>query len=331
MNVAVTGVAHWHASMHLQGLQRAGASIVGIHDDDGRVAAATAEAHATRAFDDLAAMVRTTHPDLVIALGTPAAVLETAGWLIEARIPCIVEKPIGLTGEDVARIADAAETAGTFVSVPLVNRYSTLWRRLEGLADEGRAGTPVHANFRVVNGPPERYRAMGVPWMLDAARSGGGCLRNLGIHGVHAFQHFVGGEAVDVVSCVVDRRRDDMTIETYASATLRSASGVIGTVEAGYTFAATKGGDTEWRVATTNAYLLDRNQSLRVVTLDDGADVQGAIPSVADRYDEYVADTLQRLQAGRAPLVTLADYVRATMLVDDLYAAAAQRPKHVRP
>src|SRR5690606_14006527 len=82
-------------------------------------------------------------------------------------------------------------------------------------------GDPVHAHFRVVNGPPSRYEVMGVPWMLDSAVSGGGCLRNLGIHCVDAFAYFTHGEEIEVLQAAIEQH-SDVNIETFAAALLRS-------------------------------------------------------------------------------------------------------------
>lgn len=322
MKVAVSGVAHWHTPLHLGALAKTDAALVGVSDDDPAIAERIAHEHHTRAFTNLSAMTATTVPDLVIAMGTPKRALESARLLVEMGTPCVVEKPIGLDGGELTNLVKAAHARGAFVSVPLVNRYSELWRRLSELQDSARAGALLHASFRVVNGPPERYRTMGVAWMLDPEVSGGGCLRNLGIHGVDAFVQLAGPEPVEVVSCVLDRRRQDVAIETYAVATLRSAAGAIGTIETGYTFAAPRGGDTEWRVSTANSYLVDRNQTLRVLTLDDERDVRTQIPSVAERYDRYIADTIRRVSAGEPPSIPLAEYHRATCLIDEIYASA---------
>ena len=77
-----------------------------------------------------------------------------------------------------------AAAAGRFVAVPLPNRLGPAMVECARLRDAGRLGRIGHAHFRLVNGPPERYRVDGVAWMLDPALSGGGALRNLGIHGV---------------------------------------------------------------------------------------------------------------------------------------------------
>src|SRR5712691_3314048 len=47
--------------------------------------------------------------------------------------------------------------------------------------------------FLRVNRPTSgRYPAWGSPWMLDPAEVGGGCLRNLGSHGLDLFLHLTG-------------------------------------------------------------------------------------------------------------------------------------------
>ena len=85
----------------------------------------------------------------------------------------------------------------------------------------------------------------GVGWMLDPAISGGGCLRNVGIHTVDGFLRYTQGEA----DRSAWRRRSAIArmarrLKSSAPRCLRSESGVIGTVEAGYSYASMKpGGD----------------------------------------------------------------------------------------
>ena len=122
-----------------------------------------------------------------------------------------------------------------------------------------------------MNGPPERYRLDGVPWVLDPAIGGGGALRNLGIHGIDAALALAGGADLAIVSAAIDRRLHGEAVEEYAVVTLRAPDGMIATVEAGYTYASmAPGGDFEWRVSARNAYLIDRGDACRVATLDDG-------------------------------------------------------------
>lgn len=315
LRMGIAGASHWHATMHVPAFRQAGAEIAAVTDSDPSPRAALAAETGAKEVDDLEAMLAE-DLDLVLVMGRPAEVLPAAHRVVEAGVPLVVEKPIGIRGSDAAGLADAAATRDAFVSVPLVNRHSELWNVLEV---RGAGSRRMHAHFRVVNGIPSRYRTMGVPWMLDPSESGGGALRNLGIHAVDAFLQFAGGESVEATYAALRMSTDDPGIEVYAMAVLQSSSGLIGTIEAGYTLAATAGSDTEWRVATRDLYLVDRYDTLREVVLADGSDVVRTIPSVRDRYDAFAADVLMRVSSGAPPLVSIADYVRAATLIDHIY------------
>jgi predicted dehydrogenase len=271
-------------------------------------------------------MLKTTRPDFVLAMGRHADMPAIARDLIASGIPFAIEKPVGISATQLAPLVDAAQKRNAFVAVPLTNRYSALWTQLERLECEGRAGIRAHAHFRIVNGPPSRYERDGVPWMLDPALSGGGALRNLGIHAVDAFLHFVDGQEVKVQSAAVSYRVHGKAVEDVCMAILCSGSGVIGTIEVGYTFASMSGGDFEWRVASANCYLIDRGDQLHVATLDDGQRQVLAIPDQGSRYDQFGADTLARLQAGQRPIATLHDCYRAMVVIDTIYDRAVRIP-----
>ena len=130
--------------------------------------------------------------------------------------------------------------------------------------------------------------------------------------------------AVTVLGAAVSYRVYGRAVEEMATALLRSESGVIGTVEAGYTYAAMSGGDFEWRVAAGNCYLVDRGPTLEVATLDDGRRASLEIPDQRARYDRFAGDTLARLQAGQRPVATLGDCYRAMRVVDEVYRMAAE-------
>jgi predicted dehydrogenase len=330
MRVALIEVGHWHAARHLASLQLGGAQIVGVSDHQPGVADCFAAPLGCPAFQDYHAMLRQTRPEFVLAMGRHSDMPQIARDLLETHLPFAIEKPIGLSAQQVAPLAEIAREQKAFVAVPFINRYSHLWTWLDRLDREGRAGLRSHASFRIINGPPKRYENDNVAWMLDPALSGGGCLRNLGIHAVDAFLHFVGGEEVEVVGAAVTHRVHGKAVEEMGAAVLRSAGGVIGTVEAGYSFASMSVGEFEWQVATANCYLIDRERTLRVATLDDDTiqDVENL--SSAVRYDTFCADTLQRLQSGRPPIAGIDDCYRAMRVIDEIYRKAVRTPYAAR-
>jgi predicted dehydrogenase len=322
MRVGLLGVSHWHAPLHAAAVEAAGAALSTVWDDDPATAAAFAARHgaaATASADQAIAGC-----DLVVVMGRPDGVLTLAQAAVALGRPMILEKPAARRAEPLAQLAALAATARAFVAVPLPNRLGPAMVELESLRTTGRAGKLAHAHFRLINGPPGRYRLDAVGWMLDPALSGGGALRNLGIHGVDGVLALASG-TVRLVSATIGNRLHDESVEDYALLVLEDEAGAVFTVEAGYTFASMRpGGDFEWRIATANAYLVDLGETAHAATLDDeGRRVLEARPP-SIRYNLFMADTLARLRAGRPPLVGLDDYVRAMRLIDQAYGASAK-------
>lgn len=321
--LALAGVGHWHAGMHLEAARSAGAAVIAAWDPEPAVAGGFAARHGVHHLPSVAAIIAE-RPDLIVVMGRPDQVPALALACIEAGLPLVLEKPAAVSTAALAPLAEAARRRSLFAAVPLPNRCGPIWAEIEALKAAGRLGPVSHAQFRIVNGPPARYRLDRVPWVLDPAVGGGGALRNLGIHGIDAALALADGADLAIVSASIDRRLYGEAVEEYAIVVLRAPDGMIATVEAGYTYASmAPGGDFEWRVSARNAYLIDRGNACRVATLDDGR-VRDLTPiPPADRYKAFMADTLDRLARGAAPSVGIGDYLQAMRLIDRAYQEAA--------
>ncbi|HEU5317306.1 MAG TPA: Gfo/Idh/MocA family oxidoreductase [Chloroflexota bacterium] len=328
MRLAVAGASHWHLPRHAAFLREAGARFVAVSDPDPAVAAKWAADLGASPVADAEAIVRA-KPDAVLALGRVADMAAQARILLDAGLPLIAEKPLGLDPADVQQVAALAAQKRAWVSVALVQRYDPIWTLLDRLRDEGTLGDVAHAHVRIVNGPPQRYAAWGSGWMLDPATAGGGALLNLGIHGMDYLRHLAGG-ALQVTGAIASSRAHRLAIEDFGAATLRSSSGFAGTVEAGYTYpdaaaGMTRSGDNETRVAAQGAYLIGRDAELTLVTAAGEQAVEGG--RQGDRYRDWAFDSLARLRAGRPPAATVEDCLEAVRLVFAAYAAASQPPR----
>lgn len=318
MKVALLGVGHWHAEMHRDAVVAAGAEISAIWDPDAGVGAHFAERTGSPLVADLEALLRT-GPGLIVLMGRPDQVPEVALRCLATGIPLVLEKPAAVSTAALRLVLEAA--SGRHVAVPLPNRFSPIWGEMARLDGEGRLGPVSHAQFRIVNGPPGRYREDGVAWVLDPAVSGGGALRNLGIHGIDAALSFAPGARV--VGAQISSAVHGEAVEEYALVSLRAPDGPVVTVEAGYTYASmAPGGDFEWRVSAGNAYLVDRGESCSVATLDDGALRALAPIPPALRYRAFMADALARIARGDRPAVGIDDYFNAMALIDRAYEEA---------
>jgi predicted dehydrogenase len=128
-----------------------------------------------------------------------------------------------------------------------------------------------------------------------------------------------------VVAAAVSRRLYDLPIEEFATALLRTPSGVTATIEAGYTHPrAREGGDAEWRVMGRGGYLIEHDGALVVATPETTTRL--AAPTGADHSPRFARDTLERHDRGEPAIANIGDCWRAARLIDDIYARAAEPP-----
>ena len=324
MRIAAIEVSHWHSLWDAAYLRMLAAmpdvQIVGVQDPSAEVVARRAAALGNPpAFTDYRAMLAETRPDFVVALGQHRRMAETAHYLIDHGHPFMMEKPMGLTADEVAGVAEKAAARRAFAAVPLPQRFSPFVARAERMLDAGAFGALSHVYLRLNRPTSARYPAWDSAWMLDPALSGGGCLRNLGSHCFDLFLHLTGEEA-RVTGAQLSRRVHEQPVEDYASVQLRSASGVLGTIELGNTVPY-DGSDGEFKIAGRDAILvLYHDDTLRLIT-PRGEETLTAAPPEA-LYLTCVRDILDRWRRGEAPLVGAGDLLRVVRLIDEAYALA---------
>ena len=225
---------------------------------------------------------------------------------------------MGVNAQEVRSVADKAAAKGAFAAVPLFQRLQPFVTHARRLLAEGAFGPVSHFYFRSNRPTSARYVAWGAPWMLDPALAGGGCLRNVGMHGIDAFLHITGEDA-EVTGVQLSSRAHGHGVEDYATLLLCTASGVLGTIEVGNTFPG-KGGDAAWRLSGRDALLTLREGSLRCTTASGAQELTAQPPEPLATL--ALRDVLARWQRGEPPAAGVADCYRAARLVDQAYAIA---------
>ncbi|HET9314949.1 MAG TPA: Gfo/Idh/MocA family oxidoreductase [Vicinamibacteria bacterium] len=325
MTIRVAGieVSHWHAVHDAAYLRHFAAmpdvALVGVQDGDAILARKrAAEVGDPPVFTDYHRMLTETRPDFVIALGRHRQMARIAHDLLDAGYPFMMEKPMGVNAQEVQSIADKAARLNAFVSVPLSQRYQPFAIRARDLIASGRLGPLSHIYIRLNRPGPARYPGWDSAWMLDPAEAGGGCLRNLGPHGFDMFLHLTGEDA-QVTGAQISRRAHGQRIEDYASALLRSASGILGTIEVGNTFPRV-GTDGEWKVAGRDGILTLKDGVLKLAGA--GGDEVEKGTEIETPYATAIRDALEAWERGAAPPISVHDCLRAVRLIDQAYALA---------
>jgi len=293
--------------------------IVGLHDPSPEVAAQrAAELGNPPTFTDYKQMLAETRPDFVLALGRHRVMAEIAHYLLDNAYPFLMEKPMGFNAQEVRGVAVKAAATSGFAAVPLSQRYQPFARQAKKMVADESFGPISHMYFRLNRPTSDRYPAWGSSWMLDPSISNGGCLRNLGAHGLDLFL-FLTGEEAQVTGAQLSWAAHGGRVEDYASVLLRSESGVLCTLEVGNTYPG-DGTDGEWKVAGRDAMLVAKNGIMCIIT----AKGEERVPTEPEENSSYAVlrDTLDRWQRGEPPPVSVHDCYRAVQLIDQAYQLA---------
>ena len=326
MRIAAIEVSHWHSLYDAAYLHVLAAmpdvELVGLHDPSPEVAARRAAVLGNPpVFTDHREMLARTKPDFVVALGEHRRMAQTAHDLLDAGVPFLMEKPMGVNAVQVAGIAEKAAARNAFVAVPLPQRYSPFVARARQLLADGRFGPLSHLYLRLNRPTSARYPAWDSPWMLDPALAGGGCVRNLGSHCFDLFL-LLTGEDSTVTAAQLSARALGQPVEDYASVQLRTAGGVLGTIELGNTVPYA-GSDGEFKIAGRDAILIAyHDDTLRLVT--SAGEEMTAAPPAAPLYPTAVRDILDHWRRGAPPPVSVHDLVRVVRLIDQAYERAGR-------
>jgi len=323
IRIAAIEVSHWHAVYDAAYLRHLIAmpdvELIAIQDSNASLAAKrAAEVRNPPIFTDYRKMLATTRPDFVLALGRHRQMAGIAHDLLDQGYPFLMEKPMGINASEVEAVAAKAAQLDAFVAVPLAQRYAPFAKRARELLATGRFGPLSHIYVRINRPAPPRYQAWDCPWMLDPAESGGGCLRNLGPHGLDMFLHLT-EEPARVTGAQLSRRAHKHPVEDYASVFLRSASGILGTVEVGNGFPR-DGTDGEWKIAGRDAILTMKDGVLKLTSADGDETLPGT--DVTAPYFTAVRDVLDHWQRGAPPPISVHDCARAVRLIDQAYECA---------
>jgi predicted dehydrogenase len=326
VRIAAIGVSHWHSlydSAYLRHLAAMpGFELVGLHDESAAIAAKRAGVLGKPpVFTDYREMLAQARPDFVIALGPHNRMAETAHHLLDHGYPFLMEKPMGINADEVRGVAENAAARNAFVAVPLIQRYHPFAVRARQLLVDGRFGPLSHFYFRLNRPTSARYPAWDAGWMLDASIAGGGCLRNLGNHGLDLFL-FLTGEEADVTGAQLSAKALGQPVEDYASVLVRSTSGVLGTIEIGNTFPR-DGTDGEWKLAGRDAILIQAGDTMRLET------ATGAETSPGELKEPLaltaLRDALEHWRRGAPPPISVHDCARVVRLIDQAYALATMK------
>ena len=215
----------WIGTHRLAAIGRAGvAEITAIADPITDMLAAAAQ-HAPNAL-------RFQNPDELFDLDLDAVVVATPSAqhaqqctsALERGLAVFCQKPLGRNANEVSEVIDAARSADRLLGVDLSYRYTEALQKIRQLVRLNQLGEifAVQLAFHNAYGPQK-------PWFYDRARSGGGCVIDLGIHLVDTALWILDEPVVGVTSRLFHHGKRieqlDGVCEDFATSRLDLASG----------------------------------------------------------------------------------------------------------
>ena len=311
VKIAFIGLQHWHAPFYMTAMKALGQPIAAVADEDASMAefrARAGECDAPR-YTDYERLLREVKPDLVFAHAPHDRMTELADWLVERGVPFHMEKPMGLSWERLARVADKARRRGLWNGVALVSRQYAIVRRLRDLGEQ--MGALQRYYYGLFAGPPVRYPEWRCEWMLQPERAGAGPLWNFGAHVIDLFI-LLGRAPVVEVTANWTHAIHHLAVEDLCTLRLRNARGVVGLGEVSYT---TPTGYERFFSVSTDRLQVHTDKLGQGTIKRFGAENE-AIDGTEfnDVYPYQTQDVIARFAAGQAPVADLDDMV-ATLRV----------------
>lgn len=317
LKIAFLGVSHWHVPLYFPGLPKG--SVVAVSDPNAAIAARFAQQLGCRSFTDWRVLLDEICPDFVFAFAPHSEMAAMALELIERGFPFTMEKPMGMSAQEVAAVAEAAGKASAFCAIPFVWRYSDTVARLK---ESLLSGKILHMSYRFIAGPPSRYLETS-PWMLSSRTAGGGCMTNLGVHFIDMALHLTDSASAEVLSSAY-QYNGEYDIEIYGTSLLKMGSGASLVLESGYAYPMDEEAKREnrWCIVTENGYYTLAENCLEAreygkepvrISLSTDSDVY---------YPKFAETTLEDYVNGRTPRASVKEMLTVRRILDRMNEAA---------
>ena len=237
-----------------------------------------------------------------------------AEWCIKAAQAgkhVLCEKPAAMTAAELEQVLAAVRKAGTFFMEGFLYRCHGRWAKLRDLIASGVIGEVrlLHAAF-CFDGTKARR--------LQERAMGGGALMDVGCYPLSWLRWIAGSQPV-ATTCLATLNADG--VDLTASATLRFANGVLGTLTtscAAHRHITAMIEGSHGRIDITEPWRSTPNESAFIVTTATGVET---IPTVDDGLNTYAREALtvaKHIADKQAPMMTWEDSLGQARCMDAL-------------
>ncbi len=324
------------AHIHAQAIAAIDSAVlVGVFSKTKQKAEEFARKYNCSVYDSLDSLLKAEDLDIVCICTPSGAHMEPALQSIEAGKHCFIEKPLEVSLEKCDLIIQKAQEKNVKVAVVFPSRFYPSSNKIKQALDAERFGNLVLGSAYVKWSRDEKYYAS-APWRGTWDLDGGGALMNQAIHSVDLLQWYM-GPVVSVRALVANRRHTTIEVEDTVVATLKFASGALGTIEC--TTAAFPGSLKRLEiVGTEGTAILEENNLLtwqfrREEKEDDairqeysGLVSKGGVADPMDigyyGHEQQILDFIEAIRQDTSPLIDGEEGRKSVQIVSAVYESA---------
>jgi predicted dehydrogenase len=235
IRIAIIGLRHLHPRSYMAHFKVMNEiEVVAVAENDESLCNQFAEDFQLKAYSDWRNLFDQEDINLAVIFLPHINCPEAALYAIEQKIHVLIEKPMTVDSVSAEKIVKAAERKDVMVTTPYVWRYHPVVRDIKKLIEEGALGQIIGCEGRCAAGRLNRYIEGHAEWMLDAQKSGGGPMYNLGVHWIDLFCWLLGESIVTAFGKNV-KVNPDYNIEDNSFAILTFQNGAVLNLDISYT------------------------------------------------------------------------------------------------
>jgi predicted dehydrogenase len=311
------------ARTHVEAVGRAAcAEITGVADVRLAAARELAAGLGVPAFASHRELADALPLDGVIVCTPPASHPAVSSFFLERGVSVLCEKPLAIDSESARRMLGAAARSGARLMMASKFRYVDDVARARELVASGALGEIALFENAFTSRVDMRGR-----WNADPRVSGGGVLIDNGTHSVDLMRFFIG--PVAELQVWEGRRSQGLPVEETVTMLVRSASGVMGTIDLSWTIHKELGCYFNIYGSLGTVCVGWRQSRYRIgsgewVTLGAGYDKLQALSAQLANFCGVI-----RGEAG--PLTTPEDALASVEVIEAAYAALRESRWHAVP
>ncbi|RDG37102.1 Gfo/Idh/MocA family protein [Streptomyces corynorhini] len=205
--------------------------LVAVTDVDPSAAARLAvRAPGARTADDLSTLLDTHRPDAVYVATPNHAHRPAVTAAAAAGAAVLCEKPLAADLDSAERLVTACDRAGILAATAYDQRFHPAHQAARQVVAAGELGTVTAVRVTYCCWLPPAWSPDGLPydnWRADPARAGGGAALDLAPHGLDLVGVLLGGDDVEELTALVQRRVHPYPVDDGAVLAGRTGDGVL--------------------------------------------------------------------------------------------------------